>query len=108
VQRAKERAAKEVAERLQRQVEEEDMKRKTGAAIAPPKELADDDSPTIISQSPINFEPPSQFGKSGSRGNAQLSFANCKCKLRARCCCKHNAKVWIPRRLRLRTVWTRN
>lgn len=65
-QKVKEKVAKEIAERLSKQHEEEQAKRRAGAAIAPPQALLEE-APTTSTQNE-NFESPAQFGKAGSRG----------------------------------------
>lgn len=73
-QKVKEKVAKEIAERLSKQHEEEQAKRRAGAAIAPPQALLEE-APTTSTQNE-NFESPAQFGKAGSRGRDNL-LNNC-------------------------------
>jgi len=70
-QLARERAAKEIADRLARDHAEEEAKRRSGAAIAPPKQLIEQDvvvAGPIIPPTPVTFTPPVQFGKNAGRG----------------------------------------
>ncbi|KAH7729604.1 G-patch domain-containing protein [Aphelenchoides avenae] len=68
VQLAKEKAAKEIADRLHQQHVEEEAKRKAGAAIAPPQALLEQDTNNDSPPAPEpKFEMPKQF-PSASRG----------------------------------------
>ncbi|KAK5967189.1 G-patch domain protein [Trichostrongylus colubriformis] len=69
---ARERHAREVAERLSRDHKEEARKRQKGAAIAPPQALLEPPSPPKESNPPSNSMPPPaflpSFGKATSKG----------------------------------------
>ncbi|KAI1715466.1 g-patch domain-containing protein [Ditylenchus destructor] len=69
-QKIKEKIAREVAERLQKQHEEEEIKRRSGAAIAPPQVLIEQDkaSEETPQSSKVTYEVLPQFGKGTSRG----------------------------------------
>lgn len=69
---AREKLAREVAERLSRDHKEEAKKRQKGAAIAPPQALLEPSSPPKESNSPSSSMPPPaflpSFGKATSKG----------------------------------------
>uniref|UniRef100_A0A915D5E8 Splicing factor 45 n=1 Tax=Ditylenchus dipsaci TaxID=166011 RepID=A0A915D5E8_9BILA len=63
-QRVKEKIAKEIADRILKQHEEEESKRKSGACFAPPQNLIEQDmAPPPTPSPPVVYESPSQFGK---------------------------------------------
>jgi len=67
-QLAKERAAKEVAERLAKQHAEEERKRRAGAAIAPPPTLIEAEVKQSAEPPPPVFDASAQFGRGATRG----------------------------------------